>query len=220
MKNKEILLFSGGIDSYIAYHYLNKPATMYFDLQNRYAKREKSVVLDLIPNTIIEQSLDFSKNEHADAHIPFRNLLLAAQAAKYTDTVWIIGVKDDRVSDNNKEIFIEFSNLLSKLENRNIIINSPFWEMYKSDIVKWYIDNVKDSETLKKTISCYSEYEPTNYCGRCSSCFRKWNALFENDIRLPFHNKYLLQEYKNNALNGLYSVHRNKSIINCISKLK
>ena len=59
-----ILLFSGGIDSFVAWHYLNKPKTVYFNLQSRYSLREISVVKKLIPTTIIDNSLNLSEFIH------------------------------------------------------------------------------------------------------------------------------------------------------------
>ena len=42
--NKMILLFSGGIDSFVAYHYLGKPKTVYFDLGTPYTGKEIKVI--------------------------------------------------------------------------------------------------------------------------------------------------------------------------------
>ena len=75
-----ILLFSGGVDSYVAWYYLGKPKTVYFNVQSRYSRRELGVVKRLIPDTIIDNSLNFSDREVGDkAYIPFRNLILACQ---------------------------------------------------------------------------------------------------------------------------------------------
>jgi 7-cyano-7-deazaguanine synthase len=212
MEEIMVLLFSGGIDSYVAYHYLNKPQTVYFDVYSRYTSKEVDVVRELVPKTIIDYSLDLHDREYGEkAYIPFRNLLFACQAVKYSDTVVIAGVADDMVSDKNEAIFLEFSNLLTKLEGRPIDVMSPFWKMTKSQVVKWYMENIGD-DNLLNTISCYSK-EDTRYCGKCPSCFRKWIALRTNGLRLDFYNEELIDQYYKAALEEKYIPERNESII-------
>jgi len=212
-----ILLFSGGIDSYVAYHYLNKPQTVYFDLGTPYSSKEIMVIQKLIPSTIIDYSLNLGSRQIGEkAYIPFRNLYLAMLAAKYDDTIVIAGVKDDDVSDKNEQIFQKFSYLLSELEDRPIQVMSPFWNMTKEEVIAWYLQRYT-ADNLLKTVSCYSQ-EDTIYCGRCPSCFRKWCALKANNIDLDFYNKPLMKEYYEKALAGNYIPERNKLIIKLVEE--
>jgi 7-cyano-7-deazaguanine synthase in queuosine biosynthesis len=212
-----ILLFSGGIDSYVAWHYLGKPPTLYFDVCSRYSEKELIVIKKLIPNTIIDASLFLGDREVGEkAYIPFRNLFFALQATKYDDRVVIAGVADDDVSDKNEEIFAEFSVLMTKLEGRQIEVTSPFWKMTKEDVVRWYVENVGDSEILK-TVSCYSPEEEI-YCAKCPSCFRKWVALRSNGYNLPFENWPLMKDYLASAMADKYLPSRNKAIIREVNR--
>lgn len=219
IKNKfpVILLYSGGIDSYVAWHYLGKPQTLYFDLNTRYSKKEKEVVRDMIPSTIIDNSLSFSEREHGEnAYVPFRNLLLAAQANHYSDTIYIAGVADDNVSDKSEEAFLMFSNVLSLLEGRRINVKSPFWHLSKNEVVHWFLHNVQASaDKLVRGISCYST-EKNTYCGKCPSCFRKWCALYVNGVKLSFNNSTLMDAYYLKASKEMYTRDRNKSIIQAV----
>ena len=213
----EILLFSGGIDSYVAWHYLDKPKTVYFDIGSRYTSKELEFVQTLIPSTIIEQSLYLGNTEQkGSAYIPFRNLFFALLGAKYADTIIIAGVKDDMVSDKNEKIFVEFSTLMSTLEGRKIKVISPFWHMTKSQVVRWFMDNVDWSgQMLLNTISCYSGEV---YCGRCRACFRKWCALKDNYIEGldNFYDDNLLTEYYDAALANKYIKERNETILKVV----
>ena len=209
-----ILLFSGGIDSYAAWHYLGKPETVYFDLHTPYSRKEIKVVKELVPNAIIEDCLSLRRRQVGEkAYIPFRNLYLAMLAAKYSNIIVIVGIRGDNVSDKNEEIFQDFSKLLSKMEdNINIEVISPFWEWTKEEIVRWFLQNAGNEEDIKKTVSCYSK-EDTNYCGACPSCFRKWCAFRINGIDIQFHNEGLMEEYYGRAKEGKYTTERNKGII-------
>ena len=216
-KVKRILLFSGGIDSYIAWHYLGKPPTLYFGLNSRYSERELITIRELVPKTILDISLDLRSREQGEkAYIPFRNLLLAAQAVHYSDNIIIAGVKDDMVRDKNEKAFEAMSSILSELEQRHITITSPFWEMTKEQIVKWYIDNVGPGTDLLQTFSCYKRKAEKNYCAQCPACFRKWNALWRNGVELVFEGKELMQEYYTAAGNGKYIEERCFSILEAI----
>ena len=221
MENSAVLLFSGGIDSYVGYFYLKKTLglkelkTVYFDLGAPYNKREIEVVKKLIPETIIDESLKVGDTQRGvNAFIPYRNMLIAMLCAKYGKHIYICGLKDDKVEDKNPRAFEEMTkclNFISKPEDE-IKIDSPFWEMTKAEVVKWYMDNVDPTgRGLLDTISCYNGNEETNYCGRCPSCFRKFNALKENGIDIEFYNQEMLEDYLKRA--DQYEPKRRESIL-------
>lgn len=221
MEDSHVLLFSGGIDSFVGYHYLKKTLglkelkTVYFDLGAPYNYREIEVVKKLIPETIIDESLKVGDTQRGiNAYIPYRNLLIAMLCSKYGKHIWICGLKDDKVEDKNEAAFAEMTkclNFISKPEDE-VSIQSPFWSMTKSEVVKWYLDNIDSTgESLKETISCYDDTEPTNYCGRCPSCFRRFNALYDNGIDIGFYNQDLLNDYVKRA--DQYDPKRRDSIL-------
>lgn len=224
-KYKEVLLFSGGIDSYVAWHYLGKPQTVYFYLSGGYSQRELNVIKRLIPDTIIDHTIDLGDKEQGDnAYIPFRNMLLASLAVSYSDHVIIAGLKDDMVSDKNSDIFLKWSEMFSGMEKRFITVTSPFWHYTKADVIKWYLQNIaSEGEALLNTISCYRSGEwqgqiDYNYCGACHACFRKWVALGVNGIELPFHDEKIMNEYYARAKQGHYVDQRNKNIIKMVNR--
>lgn len=213
-----ILLLSGGIDSFVAYHYLNKPKTVYFNLGTPYTEKEIKVVKQMDPSIIIDNSLvELGKTQIGDkAYIPYRNLYLAMRASQYDNDVVIAGIKGDDVSDKNESIFKLFSNMLSHLERRAITVTSPFWEMTKEQIVAWYLENKPSTiDLFSGTVSCYSEKEET-YCGECPCCFRKWAALVNNGFDIPFHNPHLMDDYKQSAEEGRYVPERNEAILSAL----
>jgi len=204
-----VLLYSGGIDSYIGYYYLHKPQLISFDLGSRYTEKEFKYNPLKNTNIIFDSSLKWlgQQEEILNAHIPFRNLHLALTAVtKYSDTVYICGLKDDNMTDKNKEVFKLWSEHFSFLEDKKIQILSPFWEMTKEDVVKWYSQNY-DKNNLLKTISCYSE-DDTLYCGGCQACFRKACALFSIGLILPFYDKKILNYYQDRLDKNLYNKQR------------
>lgn len=206
-----ILLFSGGLDSYIAWYYLNKPQTVYFSLEHKYDNIERQIVKTLIPETIIDNSLFLADQEQEDSFIPLRNIYLMMMASKYATTIYLGGVKEDRAIDNTEKAFLEIGEFLSKYSGKKIQIISPFRHLMKWEIVKWYLDKGLNVDDLYQSVSCYSGV--TNYCGKCKSCFRKWVAFKKNNLYLLFENNELVQEYKLNAKNDMYDSERNKFLL-------
>lgn len=221
MQEQNILLFSGGIDSFVGYHYLKKVhkvenlKTVYFNLGTPYSQREIDVVKKLIPDTIIDNSLNVGDTQQGvNAYIPYRNMLIAMLCAKYGKKIWICGLKDDVVQDKSSQAFINMKNCLNSISKpgEEINIQSPFWEMTKADVVKWYLENVDSTgNSLLETISCYDDKEKTNYCGRCPSCFRRFNALKVNGLAIDFYNQELLDDYIRRA--DFYEEERKENIL-------
>lgn len=213
---KKILCFSAGIDSFVAWYFLRKPQTVFFDCGSRYSEKEKEVVLKLIPNTIIDRTLDFSDKEIGEkAYVPYRNLMFAIQAAKYGDEIYIAGLKDDMVSDKTPEAFTSIEKTMNLIEKNQVTLSSPFWGMTKSEVIHWFLIHYPDEKNeLLKTVSCY--HPSKKYCGACPSCFRKFVALYVNGIVLDWCNINLALEYYTNALNGKYDSQRNQDIITVI----
>jgi len=176
---KNVLLFSGGLDSYILYHFLKeKVDTLYFYTKNRYAWKEFSVVKQLIPSTLIDYSFNFRSWERSDAFIPFRNILFAIGASRYADTIYLGGVSDDRVNDNSLVAHADMTALISRYLDKFVEVEAPLaknnWS--KFDAVRWFLDKFPEKkERLLETISCYSEEELR--CMECGACFRWWTVL-------------------------------------------
>jgi len=202
--DKEVLAFSGGLDSTIAYHYLQRPQPIYIKLNHRYQRKEvnsvKSLekVVDGLDVKFVE-GIDLSKFEIEDtAYISKRNLLIALIASYYGNKIYIVGIRGDKVEDKSPQAFDVMSfamNFIQKPSERQIKIESPFWDMSKGQIIKWFLSNYPRDyveEVLYTSVSCY-DTNTTYQCGRCPACFRKWIGLeyagivsydwFEEDIR-------------------------------------
>ena len=187
---KEILLYSGGMDSYIAWHYLRKPKTLFANLGHRYRFKEFEAVIKTIPKTKIMEMSTIGKYEEDDANIPLRNLYLSMLAVNEgASKVWMIVQKDEMsIPDRSHEFFSSSSKLLTFLAEREVKVSSPFCHMDKTEMVGWFVKNINDVKGLLSTVGCFSSEE--GHCGNCGSCFRRYVALMNNNI----HPGYELQE--------------------------
>ncbi|MEC3978918.1 7-cyano-7-deazaguanine synthase [Amycolatopsis sp. H20-H5] len=186
----EVLLFSAGLDSYPAWHYLGCPPGLYFDLGHRYAAQERAAIAALAGATGIEvevsDELRLGAWEAEDAIIPLRNVHLAMLAANRAETVWCIGVKGDHTLDKSLGAFADMDQFIARFSGRPVHIDSPFWDMTKTEIVAWYLAQNLPVEHLLLTFSCSRTDGATVHCGQCSSCLRRWTSLVNNGIEAEF----------------------------------
>lgn len=184
--NNNILLFSGGLDSLIAYFYLNKPKVIFVNMRQKYAETElervkkldKEIGMDLIYESNI---FDFHKIEQEDLTIPYRNMFLSMLASLYGSNIWMAAVNGDFNHDKTPEIFLKMSTFMTDLSGKRINIRSPFWNMTKSEMVKWYLMKGYPEKWLKISYSCFKG--SNIHCGRCSSCLRRWVAMTNNGLK-------------------------------------
>ena len=195
--SKEILLFSSGMDSYIAWLYLNKPDCLYVDLGHRYARKEKDALHWFVDQGMklgVDNRLFLGDIEKEDANIPMRNMFLAMIGSLYGDVIYIIAQKGEMdIPDRSEGFYKSASEMLTLLWEKPKKVITPLADMTKAQMAKWYMDNTELSmrDLMEKTVGCYSSKE--GHCGECSACFRKFCAfaaigsnceyIFEKDIR-------------------------------------
>jgi 7-cyano-7-deazaguanine synthase in queuosine biosynthesis len=186
----EILLFSAGLDSFPAWHYLGRPRCLYFDIRHRYRQQELAAISALSRRCGIEveisTELDLSGWEAGDAIIPMRNVYFAMLAANRATTIWCTGVKGDATADKSSTAFADISGFLSRYTGATVRVDSPFWQMTKTEIVTSYLEAGLSPDDLLLTFSCSRADGRADHCGRCSSCLRRWISLVNNGIDASF----------------------------------
>lgn len=178
-----VLLFSSGLDSRIAWEFLDKPKCIHITGHSRYSKYELEAVRNMeIPNLdILDIGNWMRKYEEPDATIPMRNAYFCMIAANYGDEICLVcQLGEQSIPDRSNKFFREQSNLLSYLVGRHIEINPVFPNTSKQSMIKWYLEVGYDKKELYKTYSCFSE--KVRRCAECASCFRTAVALDYNNI--------------------------------------
>lgn len=179
---KKVLLYSGGMDSYLISKLWKPDVKLYVDLKSRYSKQE----INNLPKDVEVVELDLGRWEREDAIIPLRNLYLVMVATNYGDEICLGATAGDRVLDKSYEFANKASDLLTYLyspqhwtSGRTIKINLDFKNMTKEQLLRSYIEQGGDINTAwKESYSCYSGHrEP---CFSCKACVRKSAAFFAN----------------------------------------
>lgn len=168
LKDKNVtLLFTPGVDTFLTRQYLLNYAPdvninlIYFDLNSRYSKNELASINVIYgkADNYTSKSINISSIEEADGYVHNRNITIAtmSQAIHKSDVVLISGFKDDRVSDNNKQVMDKLSEVLSMTSGKDVKVTSLFWNYEKSEIIDYLVNNGKINVTqlLHSTYSCY-----------------------------------------------------------------
>lgn len=205
MTQERVLLYSGGVDSFIAYEFLNRPLALYCKMDTHYTLKEMNSIAERKhpaerDGRLMKTCVLGWLGRHArgvNAEIDFRNLYMAMAAVTMFEAskVYIAGLADDNMPDKTEQMFMQWSDMLTTMAGRKVKVVSPFWHVTKADIVKWYATHC-NKQRLLDTVSCFSKDPDEHHCGKCRACFRKGTALFTVNLFIPFTNKVILNEYR------------------------
>ena len=217
MKTKIAVLVSGGIDSYIAYKYAQyigaDAIPLFVNYGQPYLTKEIRACNKLFDSDLVCVNADLvsAKLDNIPTldkqEIYGRNILMAFYGALIGDRVWIASLETEMnptaVADKHPEFFHMMSALFShvlKTKRLETVVETPFAKYTKSDIIKLALDTLGVSpELIKTTSTCY--HEEHKQCGVCSTCFKRWIAMVNNDLVEEYHkHPYRCNEYGKNVV--------------------
>lgn len=179
---KKVLLYSGGMDSWIIDKLYKPDVKLFIDVKTPSSIEERKK----LPDDVIVKEFDLSEYETKEGThlLPLRNLILAELGSYYGEEICIGSVGGSVHYDNNEKFRQDTENLLNYLYSENntkkIKIVLPYMNTTKEELVKMYKEQGGDlQEAFEKSFSCY---EPINgkECGKCISCKQKIKAFKEN----------------------------------------
>lgn len=203
---KKILLYSGGMDSWLMNKLWKPDVLVYVDLKGRYNKQE----IAHLPENCNILDFDLSKYERPDKIIPLRNLFLVMLAViNYADEegaeVLLGATAGDRVLDKSLIFAEKTSDLLTYLYQsqwwnpiaKKIKISLEYKDKTKMDLIKMFQEQGGTVEEVwNESFSCYEPGENGEVCYSCKPCFRKACACYECGFRnFSIEAKNKLREY-------------------------
>lgn len=220
-----VLMFSGGLDSYLALLTLLDngidPKLVYVEHGSRNNDEQlyqaKKLAKKHGKELIIDRTLSLGNLEQENAFIPNRNGLLAFIGALYGDFIYFAIMDGEQTyEDCRQDTFMALSVALTKLGGRPVVVDSPFWEKTKAEVIRDL--DPKNYRLLKDTYSCHRGGE--KHCGHCSACFRRFVAFEVNHIEDKWEvdpwTTGLAEEYYEKAQEGYYGGKRDDEIIEAL----
>ena len=204
---KQILLYSGGLDSAAAAFLHPKASLVYVNYHGKYCDKEQSYLFEaasLLRREVhlIHKTLDLSDLESGEgAFLPNRNAFLILTAINIvcnpiygdeTDFEIILNATASGIHTDKDEIFAsKMSDLLNYMNRggadspaKTYKIVLPTKHLTKIQIVSQFFVFCGVPEILNKSVSCYDKHK--RQCGECRSCCRKFVALKANEIICDF----------------------------------
>lgn len=226
--NRQVsLMLSGGLDSYIAYYYAKSKGyevlPIVVNIGNPYHPKEMEAISQFeFYNEVREIDCPVLKPEYNnlptkdDWIIPARNLLFATIGAMYSPRVWICALetelhRETKNADKTPEFYFLTSGLLTfvcGMVRQETILETPFAEMSKAEIVRWALQNGISKERLLATSSCYDDH--VKNCGNCVTCFNRNVALTLNGIREEYAENPWTSETGVRYVTNMFEAVRNK----------
>lgn len=173
---KKVLLYSGGMDSYIIRHLWKPDVCLYIDYGTEQTKQERA----LLPEGVIVKEVNLGEYMEDDGinTIPLRNLIFAALAVNYGEEIAIGGVKGDFHFDKTKKFARRttrlFNSVLTKeASHRRVKVVVPYKGYSKKDLVRMYVEAGGDLDKLEsESWSCHRPKDGKP-CGECVACRKK-----------------------------------------------
>jgi len=191
VRDKTVLLYSGGQDSIIIDHLLQPDILLNISMKSNYDHRERKSMSGLDERMIfLDDVLNLGQFERDDAIVPNRNAHLILLASHYGETIWLGSVSGDRSFDKDEKFYLRMEDLLNHMwqeqhwtEERKFTIESPYKNKTKTELVREFIEVKGKDFAERELFQSYSCYEGRQkHCGQCKACFRKWVSLVNNNI--------------------------------------
>jgi 7-cyano-7-deazaguanine synthase in queuosine biosynthesis len=184
--NRNVLLYSGGLDSFVLRHTRDFDHILYFNVGTEDGKREVAR-MDCGVEIVY---LPLAQYELSNKIIPFRNYIFAMIAANWGNRITIGSTLGDTTRDKDyvfqascETILNYFGNVSEKMPYKasQFEIRMPFKNMTKTEIVKVFkAHSGLPVFAFKDSRSCYEGGDKE--CGRCRACLRKYVAFANNGI--------------------------------------
>lgn len=178
----KVLLYSGGMDSWLIDKLWKPDVKLYIDIDGSYSKDE----VRRLPAGVKVLRFPLGQFEQANKFVPLRNLYFLMLASNYGDELCLGATAGDWGSkDKTPEFFDRAEDMLnfllgkqSKVEaGKHIHIERKYLYMHKNELLAEYIAAGGSVEKLySESFSCFTP-DDGKPCLSCKPCFRKYVCL-------------------------------------------
>lgn len=195
----KVLLYSGGMDSWLIDKIWKPDVKLYINIHGDYNESE----LRRLPEDVKIIDCPFlSEFElHDTKFLPLRNLYFLMMGSHFGDRVCIGATGGDWGNkDKTPEFLYTTEHLLrylwsDKKVNRSIDVEDRFVYIPKSDLLRQYIAHGGTADEVKEeTFSCYTPIDDKE-CFDCYPCFRKFALLYANGATYTEEECYKMWKY-------------------------
>lgn len=198
MKKEKVLLYSGGMDSWLIDKLWKPDRKIYVDIHGGYNEAEKSRLPDDV------QIVDFpllGNFELDNKFVPLRNLYFLMIGSHFGNEVCLGAVAGDGSKDKSPYFLNRTNEILADLWHdkkiwKDVKVCTDFIYMSKTELIEAYIAQGGTIDEIRKgSFSCYTPDEHGNECFDCYPCFRKFALLFAHGARYTKEERTMMWQY-------------------------
>lgn len=226
--SKKVLLYSGGMDSWLIDKLWKPDKKIYIDIGGRYSQAEKRRLPKDVE--IVEMGV-LGRFELDNLYVPMRNLIFLEIASLFGDIVCLGATLGDGGVDKDEQFLLNVDKLLKEQWNapkcyKDISVETAFSRLSKGDLLDEYARNGGDLQRVKEeSFSCYEGDKP---CYSCMPCFRKFAPLYVRGVEYSKEEKEKMYRYIQDVVipgkyDGTYFTRRrgeSGDLISCVNKLR
>lgn len=195
---KTVLLYSGGMDSWLISKIVNPDIKLFFDLNTASSNAEKQ---RLSSDVVIDKTLrGLGDLERSDGSfiLPLRNLYFITRAAEYGDRIILGTNQTDAHNDKTYEFAQKLEDVLNYYygpsidglsEIKDIVVDFSFKKYSRKDLCRLYLESGGTVEqAINDSFSCYTPVEDGEKlleCHNCKACFNKMMGFYVNGVDFP-----------------------------------
>lgn len=215
---KKILLYSGGVDSWLINQIWKPDIKLYVDLGTDYGKEEINLFKKNNEEVIIVP-FNLSQWELKDKFIPLRNLyliMIACNITNFEDVEICLGATvADMSYDKSMTFLINTENLLNYIytpysnqpHSKKIKINKEFKNKSKTQLLEIYLKN--GGNITKAFNETYGSFKENMSLWECKKFYRKYVAFKLNGFEFPEKiDKLMFNYFKENELKDKKLLHK------------
>lgn len=195
---RKVLLYSGGMDSWLISRLENPDIKLFVDMGTESCRGEKTR-LDKDVKIIDMHTLSQFERSDTDFILPMRNMYLIALASNFGEHIILGATSTDVVHDKTQEFADKMEDLLNYMwmpqkwtQGKQIKVDFKYKSYTRNQLFMEYLDNGGTwQEAYHNSFSCYTP-KGVNECHNCRPCFLKLMTFIDAGILLP---KNILQSY-------------------------
>lgn len=227
---KKVLLYSGGLDSWLISQIWKPDMRLYVNMHTEYSQQE----IDRLPQDVKVVDFPLGRFSLPNSIIPLRNMYLymvACNVTGFEDAEICLGaLNGDRINDKSLRFIDLLNPVLSFLyepqqsqPGRKVRLVMPYKENSKRELLNMYVAAGGTlREAWEQTFSCYHPKEGRP-CLSCKACFRKAIPFIVAGMDFTHAEKAQLVRYvKTAVMENMddYTKNKGKEGIDCMRALE